>query len=198
MAYELVRTIIQKVLQDKILLGLVVICILGLFVGGLTMGDDKPDAGKKQEEAAAPGAEPAAASAALTPDIARDFVSYWLAKAMDYNAATANPSHQEAMSWMTPEAAGNFQNMFWTPQISESVSNGRLVAAFQPTSVQAQAVNPDGSVVIGVAGQMVVQTGAQPTVQQFSGSFLVRQDKDGLRVAGLDARTGTIPGSSVY
>jgi hypothetical protein len=64
--------------------------------------------------------------------------------------------------------------------------------------VQAQAVNPDGSIVVGVTGTMVVQTGAQPVVQQFAGSFLVRKEPEGLRVAGLEAKSTGLPGSTVY
>jgi hypothetical protein len=208
MAYELVRTVVQKVLQDKILLGLVVICILGLFVGGMTMNDEKGDKKGDKEQAAEqapagdqqqPQQQAAAVPGKLTPDLAANFLGWWLQNgAMDYNAPTAIQSHQVAMQWMTPDAANAFQNSFWTPQIAESVATGRLVAAFQPTGIQPQAVNPDGSVVLGVTGTMVVQTGAQPAVQQFSGAFLVRQEPEGLRVAGLDARGSAIPGSSVY
>jgi hypothetical protein len=204
MAYELIRTIIQKVLQDKILMGLVVICVLGLFVGGMTMNDEKGEKKEKSETAATaeqgqPAQQQAATPAAgLTPSIATDFVSWWLQAAMDYNGASAAQNHQSAMQWMTPEAAQAFQNLFWNPQIAESVATGRLVAAFHPTNVQAQAVNPDGSVVVAVTGTMVVQTGAQPTAQQFAGAFLVRKDNDSLRVAGLEAQSVGLPGSAVY
>jgi hypothetical protein len=203
MLYELARTIVQKILQDKILMGLVIVAFLGIFVGGMTMGDEKAD-GKQQAEAPKDGeaAKPAGAAQqaapALSPAIASDFVAWWLKSAMDYNGATAQQNHNQALAWMTPEAAQTFQTTFWTPQISEAVTTGRLVAAFQPTGVTAQAVNPDGSVVVGVSGTMVVQSGGQPIVQQFLASFLVKQDADGLRVAGLQARTGVMPGSSVY
>ena len=205
MVYELTRTIIQKILQDKILLGLVVICILGIFVGGMTMGDDKGDAHKSKEQqtsdqktespAASPAPDPPPEK--LTPVLAADFISWWLNGAMDYNPGTAAQSHQQAMSWMTPEAAAAFQSSYWNPQIAQSVIAGQLVAAFQPTAIQAQAINPDGSVVIGVAGTTVVQTGAQPATRAFSASFLVKQEKEGLRVAGLDSHTPA-PGSTVY
>jgi hypothetical protein len=214
MLYELIRTIVQKILQDKILLGLVIVAFLGIFVGGMTLGDDKSDA--KTAKAGAPAADqqgapqaqaPAdqqqapqqgAAGPLITPKLACDFMSWWLTSAMDYNAQTAAQSHNQAMSWMTPDAAAVFQQNFWTPQIQEAVTTGRLVSAFQPTGVQAQAVNPDGSVVVGVAGTMCIQSGGQPVMQQFLASFLVKQDKDGLRVSGVNARTGVLPGSSVY
>jgi hypothetical protein len=212
MLYELIRAIVQKILQDKILLGLVIVAFLGIFVGGMTMGDEKDQkptgakvaqgSGEQPLPGQAPGQgatqqasaqQPAGqqAGSKLTPQLACDFVSYWLQSAMDYNAQTAQQSHNQAMAWMTPDAAATFQAQFWTPQIAEAVTTGRLISAFQPTGVQAQAVNPDGSVVIGVAGTMIVQSGGQPVPQQFLASFLVKQDNGGsLRIAGLQARTG--------
>jgi hypothetical protein len=210
MLYELIRTIVQKILQDKILLGLVIVAFLGIFVGGMTMGDDKTDAktaksgapvaDQQQAQTPQPGGQtqPAGAGPQITPQLACDFTTWWLTSAMDYSAQTAQQSHNQAMAWMTPDAAAVFQQNFWTPQIQEAVTTGRLIAAFQPTGVQAQAVNPDGSVVIGVAGTMVIQSGGQPVPQQFLASFLVKQDKDGMRVAGVNAQTGVLPGSSVY
>jgi hypothetical protein len=97
---------------------------------------------------------------------------------------------------MTPDAANAFQNIFWTPTISQAVANGQFVAAFQPTAIQAQAVNPDGSIVVGVSGTMVVQTGGQPAVQQFLSSFLVRQEKTDLRICGLETRSSGMPGTN--
>lgn len=203
MLYELIRTIVQKILQDKILLGLVIVAFLGVFVGGMTLGDEKSE---KRDQAPAEAQKPAENSQqpaagtqqSITPALASDFVSWWLTSAMDYNAATAHQSHNQATAWMTADAAQSFLGTFWNPQIAEAVTTGRLVAAFHPTGVQPQAVNPDGSVVVGVAGTMVIQSGGQPVVQQFLGSFLVRQDQDGLRVAGLQTKTGVLPGSSVY
>lgn len=208
MLYELIKTIVQKILQDKILLGLVIVAFLGIFVGGMTMGDEKDQkptgprgaAGEQALPGQPPGQAPGQAAqqanatqpkpgAALTPQLACDFVSYWLQSAMDYNAQTSQQSHNQAMAWMTPDAAATFQAQFWTPQIAEAVTTGRLISAFQPTGVQAQAVNPDGSVVIGVTGTMIVQSGGQPVPQQFLASFLVKQDGSSLRIAGLQART---------
>ena len=205
MFYELIRTAVQKILQDKILLGLVVVGILGIFVGGVTMGDSKDDDKKDKapveataQKASAPAAAPTAAAAApVEPTVAADFIGWWLGTAMDYNNATAANSHNQAMSWMTVDAAKGYAAQFWNPQIVNAVQTNKLVAAFQPVAVQAQAINPDGSVVVGVTGNMVVQSNGQPVVQQFAGSFLVRKEQDGLRVAGLETRS-TPPGTSIF
>jgi hypothetical protein len=65
------------------------------------------------------------------------------------------------------------------------VVTGQVVAAFQPVSVQAEAINPDGSIVVGANGTLVVQANGNPMTQQLSTDFLVRRDKDGLRIIGL-------------
>jgi hypothetical protein len=196
MVADVVRAVVQRILRDKILLGLVIVAFLGVWVGGMTMSDDKA-----VDQTKANGAiEQAAASAATTdPKLATDFVSWWLTSAMDYNGATAQENHNKAAAWMTAEANQRFQASFWTPEVAQAVASGRLVAALQPTAVQAQAINPDGSVVVGVSGTMMVQAaGQQPTTQPFLAGFLVKQDRDGLRVAGIDPRAGIMPGSGTF
>lgn len=222
MAYELVRTIVQKILQDKLLLGLVIIGILGIFVGGASMGDSpdkattKHGAAQEAEQAAAHGqppgqppeqtaghppgqghhgqpAAPAQPQAAvgtngMTPVLATEFVRWWLERAMDYHPRTAAQNHQEAIAWMTADGARDFSSMLWTPSIAESVCTGRVTAAFQPTAIQAQAINPDGSIVVGVTGTVIIQGQGQPVVHQFLGNFLVKKRDEGLCVAGLYTR----------
>ncbi len=207
MLYELIRSIVQKVLQDKILMGLVIVGVLALFVGGLSLGDDKGkkavkavDSPEQQQSAQSPQLPQSASGGGgnVAPNLASDFVKWWLNGAMDYSQSTAQQSHNEAMAWMTPDAARSFQNSFWSPEIANAVTSGQLVAAFQPTGVQAEAINPDGSVVVGVAGTVIVQSNGQPSVQQFGADFLVRQDKDGLRVAGLYSKAAPLTGQPVY
>jgi hypothetical protein len=193
--HELIRTAVQRILRDKILLGLIIVAILGVFVGGMTIGDDKEGAKKEAVEQQQPAQAPSAGGQ-LEPALAASFVSWWLGAAMDYNPSTAAQSHNQAMSWMTPDAARNFQAIFWPPQIAEAVTTGRLAASFQLGGVQAQAVNPDGSVVVGATGTVMMQSNGQAVPQQFLASFLVRQEKDGLRVAGLEPRSG-VPGNGM-
>ena len=203
MFYELVRTIIQKILHDKILMGLVVVGVLAFFVGGFNTADDhvtgtpetKP-ADHNLQNAPKPAVDPAQA---VAPNLATDFVTWWISKSMDYNGATAAQSHQQAFGYMTPDAIQSFQATLWNPTVAESVATGRLVANFQPSAVQAQAVNPDGSVVVGVMGALVVHQNGQPMSQQFLADFLVKKDADGLRIAGLYNKSPQpLPGASIY
>jgi hypothetical protein len=185
MLYELVRTVVQKILQDKILLALVVIAIVGLFVGGVAIEEKQEHEQAKTAQGPAPAQGPVQAGD-LTPEVASDFIKFWIGGAMDYNAATAQENHKLALAWMTPEAARGFMSSLWTPETASAVVGGQTVATFQPVSVQPAAVNPDGSVVVTVGGNFLIQGPGQPaSQQQFLEDFLVRRTKEGLRVAGL-------------
>jgi hypothetical protein len=191
---QLVRNTLQRIAKDRMLLGLTVVAVIGLLLLIATFGggDDNKHETASKETAPAEHAAAADNSDALTPTLASQFINWWLGSAMDYNANTAQQSHTQALCWMTQDAARSFEQSLWTPQIAQAVAGGRLFAVFQPTTVAPQALNPDGSVVVGVAGTIVVQSNGQPTTQQFLASFLVRKEKEGLRVAGLDPRAGLV------
>lgn len=206
MWYEVARALVQRIFQDKILLGLVIVGILGIFMTGISSNDEPAPASSKAD-AAAPEAgagtqeRPAAGQAPaqpIEPNLAVDFVKWWLGGAMDYTAATAAENHNQAFGWMTPEAQRAFQAAFWSAQTAEMVKSGQLVAAFHLAAVQAEAINPDGSIVVGVAGTLVTDTGGRPVTNQVNIDFLVRREQDGLRVAGIYNRISAVPGPSVY
>jgi len=193
--HNLLQAAIKRIIGDKILLGLVIVGMLGIFVGAFCSGDDSADKKKavpqpqqevvQQAIPSAPAAQIAPTAAPLDAKLATDFVKWWMSNAMDYQAATAHASHSEAFRWMTRDALATFQQNYWTPQVEQGVTSGQIVAAFQPVSIQAEAMNPDGSIVVGVTGTLVIQSNGQPFTNQLSTDFLVRRDKDGLRIAGL-------------
>ena len=184
---DVIRAVIQRIRRDKILLGLIIVGVLAIFVGGVCSNDEP--AATKAPAKEATFAETAAATqiaaapatpapAALDPGLASQFVKWWLAQSMDYAAATAKPHHTEAARWMTAEAAQGFQSVFWTPAIEQEVLTGRVVAAFQPVTVQSTAINPDGSVVVSMTGTLVMQqANTAPMTQQIATDFLVKQEK---------------------
>ena len=214
MFYEIIRALIQKIFQDKILFALVIIGLLAIFVGGFGGGSGDrvvPSArqqkdGMRETEAqhgqddsqaqkpAAAAPQNKATAAALTPNLAKDFISWWIGLAMDYNAHTAASNHQSDFNWMTPEASQAFQAAFWTPEISNSIVAGTLHGSFTPTAINPVAANPDGSVVVQVQGNLVLQR----SMQHVNADFLVRREANGLRVSGIYNRSVAMPGSSVY
>ena len=221
MLYEIARSIVQKIFQDKILAGLVIVGILAIFVGGFGGGSsdrvatgprdarttaqtgdrhtaavnhEKPQSKQEKPQASLP----APAAAKLEPTLATQFVGWWIGTAMDFNPQTAVQNRQQATTWVTPEVAPNYQAAFWPPEIADGILSGRVRGSFVPTSVQAIASNPDGSIVVNVTGQLSLQQGPRPCVQNLSTDYLVKRDSGGLRIAGLFNRASVVPGNSVY
>ncbi len=203
---NMVNLVIQRLLRDKILLGLIIVGVLTIFVGVAFTGDDPKEANKATPlspqaiqqgmpqggmhppaGAGSPTAAAPAQPAGLTPELATQFVTWWLGKSMDYSMATGKASHQEAFGWMTPQTVQAFQTGYWTPEIENAVVTGKVTAAFQPVSVQAQFINPDGSIVVAMTGALVMQqAGTQTATQQLSADFLVKQDKGDMRIIGIN------------
>ncbi len=204
-------------MRDKILMGLLIIGVVAIFMTGASE-DGKS---KNTEESLPPGAQmphqgqqepqqqakeqhnqpqqpqqppPVAAKPqfALEPTLASDFVKWWMGGAMDYQATTSQKNHQEAFKWMSPEAQDTFKEAFWNDTMAQGITSGMLVAAFQPVSVQAQAVNPDGSVVVSMKGSLVLQMNGQPAdTRQVVTDFLIKKEDSGLRIAAICNRSYT-------
>lgn len=212
MVYEIARSIIQKIFQDKILAGLVIVGILAIFVGGFggNVSDRAATGPREARQAGNKGlqaqgevkqeqsAQAKAATEKLDPALATQFVSWWIGSAMDFNPQTAVKHRQEAVGWVTPEIAPNYQSTFWPPEIADGIMSGRIRGSFTPGCVQATAANPDGSVVVNVTGNLILQQGQRPAVQQLSTDYLVKRDAGGLRISGLYNRAVLLPNSSVY
>lgn len=185
----MLTNIIKKLITDKILLGLVIVGLLLFFVGAWASQDD--DKKKAETSVPIPAAQMQQQAAAvptvpvLEPSLATDFVKWWMTNAMDYNTRSAYNSHAVACRWMTGSARQTYVATFWTPEISQGITSGQVMAAYQPASVQAEAINPDGTVVVGATGTLVIQSQGAPITQQVAIDCLVRKDKEGLRIAEI-------------
>jgi hypothetical protein len=207
MFQDLVRATVTRVIHDKILLGLVIVGILGIFVGGFATSDEKPASLKHAQNEASEQSDSSnqadnkggsAEVSKLEPSLATDFVKWWMKGAMDYSAASSAANHEAAFRWMTTDAMQSFRSSLWTQDTATGVAQGLFVAAFQPVSVQAVAVNPDGSVVVTLTGTLVTQSSGRPFTQQLTMDLLVRKEQEGLRIAGVYNRVASVPGTSVY
>jgi len=200
MLYELARALIQRIVRDKVIMGLLVILALGFFMGGLNTHKEEVVQSARVETSSepAPSTPKQSEVQALEPKLATDFVTWWLGGAMDYSTNLAADNHKQAFAWMTPDAQAAFEAALWPPGMADAIAAGKLVAAFHLTSVQAAAINPDGSVVVGVNGTLVTDTGGQPVTHQVASDFLVRRSNEGLRVAGVYNRLHPMPSASVY
>ena len=217
MIQEVIRALITRVMQDKILMGLVILGILAVFVvpnlgdadkpegptGGTVPGSPPPGAMQSSGHDSATPPQPQAAGQAAPgqaaapqaavgadPSLATEFAKFWMNGAMNYNAQSADASHKEAFKWMTPEAQATFETNFWSPDIANGINSGQLRAAFQPISVVAQAINPDGSVVVVMTGTLLMQQDSvRPVTHQIIMDLLVRKESDNYRIAGLYNRS---------
>lgn len=235
MIQEIIRALITRIMQDKILMGLVILGVLAVFVVP-NVGNNEPPPGHGSNAANAPpqlgesggwgggghgqpaahpegaqavpgaqgaqGAQGAAAPVdpnALNPTLATDFVKFWMGGAMDYNAASAAQSHKEAAKWMTPETQQAFETNFWSPDIANGIASGQLRGAFQPIKVEAQAVNPDGSIVVRMTGTLVLQQSTvRPVTHQIVMDLLVRKEGENCRIAGLYNQSYVMQPNSPY
>lgn len=232
MIQEIVRALVTRIMQDKILMGLVILGVLAVFVvpnvgnnepppghgsnaanappqlgesGGWGGGGHGQPSAQPESAQAGPGAQGAHGAAApvdpnaLNPTLATDFVKFWMGGAMDYNAASAVQSHKEAAKWMTPETQQVFETNFWSPDIANGIASGQLGGAFQPIKVEAQAVNPDGSIVVRMTGTLVLQQSTvRPVTHQIVMDLLVRKEGDNCRIAGLYNQSYVMQPNSPY
>jgi hypothetical protein len=207
MLEDLFRMTIQKIISDKILLGLVIIAFCGIFVGSFSSKKDERPAVKAIETlpvvpqlAKDKSAVPSGYSnnAALEPALATDFAKWWVSGAFDYSNISAAKSHSIALTWMTPTAQKSLTDTFWTPQLANAIAQRSIVGGFQPSTIQAEAINPDGTVVVGLSGTLVMQSGGRPVSQPILLDILVRKEPSGLRIAGLYNRSTPPLTSSAY
>lgn len=206
---DTIRNAIMRV-DRKVMIALPLGLLVIVWIAGNLLPEDPPHshrAAQKSmaEQAQAPGQQAAAQQAsanpnAIEPQLASDFVKWWIGGAMDYGQKTARESHKQAFAWMTTEAHSTFEANFWAPEIAQGIETGQIVAAFQPLNVQPEAVNPDGSVVVLLSGTLVMQAEGQmqPVTHQIMTDFLVSRDQDGLRIAGLHNRSYIVQASSPY
>lgn len=213
MLHEVILATVHRIMNDKILLGLVIVGVLGFFMavnqkGQITEGDrdrvvvseqrsvQANNNSAKVDDGGAGGNSDAGSGSGgiykeekLDPALATDFVKWWLGSAMDYQPQSAMQSHQEAFNWATEDVSTAFKQAFWSNEFAQALGQGAVTAAFQPSSVTAQAVNPDGTVVVSVIGTLIVHSNGQPSTSQVLCDFLVRKEEKGLRIAGMYNRT---------
>lgn len=251
MLADIIRALVQRVFRDKIVAGIVIVFILGLFFagtnkdngghrfiskgaqeGGAEAGEGAPEGagqgqsegqpqgqnqaspgqgqnqasqGQGQQLAANPGANGGQPNAAgqqqqampqqnpnqLDPQLAIKFVRWWLTVALDYSIK-APGNHKQAMAYAKPQVVKTFTQSFYTQEVMQGIANGTLAGSFEPATVQAVAVNPDGSVVVTVIGTLSMQSsGSQPMSQSLVMDFLVAKDASGVRMTGFFNKTVT-------
>ena len=171
----------DKMLMSKILVGLVVIVALLLFANSINSPRKRAISSESSKE---PKHE-YAVSPELTPQTATLFLKQVLGLAFDYVPQSAVQSHDEAFKWMTPEAHRTFAAAFWNSQLRNQIGSGNLKVTYLPTSIQAEAINPDGGVDINVLGNMTSQMNGSQSTQKLRTAFLVQRIDQNFRIVGV-------------
>ena len=113
--------------------------------------------------------------------------------ALDYSVNAA-ASHKKAMGYAKPQVVKTFSQSFYTQEVMQGIANSTLAGSFEPATVQAVAVNPDGSIVVTVIGTLSMQSsGSQPMSQSLVMDFSVAREAGGVRMIGFFNKTITQP-----
>jgi len=105
----------------------------------------------------------------------------------DFNSTTANQSQEQAMALMTADCAQNYRLNVWTPEIAQKVGAAGMTSSFTPQSCEAITSTPDGSVVVKVQGQQILNLqGQAPQPKMVMMEYLVKRTPSGqLKICGI-------------
>jgi hypothetical protein len=104
----------------------------------------------------------------------------------DFSSSTANQSQERAMSFMTQDCAQNYRLNVWTPEIAQGVTGAGMTSSFTPTSCQAITATDDGSVVVKVQGEQILNLqGQEPRHKPVTMEYLVKKTPQGLKISGI-------------
>jgi hypothetical protein len=144
-----------------------------------------PQAQQQQQQ---PG-EPAAMA---DPNTALTLVESWLPFVWDLSAGTAQGSQEKAIAYMTPDCATAYKQNIWTGDLAKQIEESGLKSTFNAHKVAAGQNQDDGSIVIYVEGEQVLQVPGKPTRQRpVKLEYLVKKTADGLRIAGISEGSHT-------
>ncbi len=143
-------------------------------------GAGPPGAGAGMEVPQAPPSEQ------VDKGAAQALVQGFLPLTWDFNSTTANRSQEQAMNMMTADCAQNYKLNVWTPDIAQAVTGAGMTSSFQPSACEAITTDVDGSVVIKVEGEQILNLqGQPPKPKHVSMEYLVKKTPSGLRVSGI-------------
>ncbi|HEY9731136.1 MAG TPA: hypothetical protein V6C89_04455 [Drouetiella sp.] len=137
------------------------------------------------------GQQPQAQYELADPNMALNLVSSWLPVVWDLSAATAQDSQEKAIAYMTPECATAYRQSIWTPDTAKQVVESGLQSSFNAKKVSAGQNQADGSVVIYVEGEQILQVAGKPArARPVKMEYLVKKLPEGYRISGITETPG--------
>ena len=132
------------------------------------------------------GAPPQAPGELTDPNMALGLVENWLPAVWDLSAGTAPGSQEKAIAYMTPECATAYRQNIWTADMAKQIQDSGLQSTFTAKKVSAGENQQDGSVVVFVEGEQILQVAGKPArARPVKMEYLVRKTADGMRIAGI-------------
>lgn len=145
------------------------------------------------QAAQTPGAPPAYndqypvnAAMIADPQVALNLIEQWLPCAWDLSAGTASANQEKAIAYMTEDCASAYRQNVWTQDLSAQIEEAGLQSTFKATKVRAGSPQPDGSLVIYVEGEQILnvpEKGSRSRPVKLE--YLVKQTNEGLKIAGI-------------
>lgn len=115
-----------------------------------------------------------------------DLINEWLPVAWDLSAGSASNSQEKFIQLMTPECAHAYRQNIWTQDMAMQVEQSGLRSAFTASHVTVGAHNQDGTVVILVRGEQILDVpGKGQQARAVNVEYLVKNTSEGLRIAGI-------------
>lgn len=161
--------------------------------GGMRMAGAAQAAGPRDgtlpDDAQAQQAQAPAGPVTSATD-ALSLIEAWIPLAWDLSAGTASTSQEKAILYMTPECAQSYRQNVWTNEISQQIDASGIKSTFRATKVAAGAQQPDGSIVIVVEGEQILNVPDQASRQRpVKVEYLVKKTQEGLRICGISEAT---------
>jgi hypothetical protein len=145
--------------------------------------------GMRDQGAGGPGPQSGGPSAAPAEQAdkaeSRDLVANLLPIIFDFNSVSANRSQEQAMASMTPECATLYRQNVWTAEVAQGVAGASMTSTFTPSMCEAYTSTADGSVVIKVEGEQVLNVQGQQRPKHVSMEYLVKKTPQGLKICGI-------------
>lgn len=143
------------------------------------------------EAATAGGAAPLAAADQMDAPTAMSLIEAWIPFAWDLSAGTAKDSQVKAIAYMTEDCAHSYTQNVWTPEIAQKVDAAGVKSTFRATKIQAGAHQADGSIVIVVEGEQILNIpDSAPRHRNVKVEYLVKKTSQGPRICGISESNG--------
>lgn len=118
----------------------------------------------------------------LSPQLSKEFVTWWLQGAFDCSEECADVNHEEASHWMDPSASVRFRQIFWKIKRPMRI---------QPHSIEQGVLSDSKNATVRVEAIILSIGKNQDPFHNLDIDFKVRLDEPGIRIESFDIKDDT-------